>query len=111
MSIFFSGPQLAWQEMLQEEKNMNTTQELSEALIELLGILYNDECWETEGTQRSLAKLTKRLLDKQSEPAEPQEPDASKCPKCGGPADNGHDRCCPPNPYACSKCFPEASDG
>jgi hypothetical protein len=31
-------------------------------------------------------------------------PDLSKCPKCGGPADNGHDRCYPPNPYFCSKC-------
>lgn len=30
--------------------------------------------------------------------------DLSKCPKCGGPADNGHDRCLPPNPYLCSKC-------
>ncbi len=28
----------------------------------------------------------------------------SKCPKCGGPADNGHDRCLPPNPYFCTKC-------
>lgn len=30
--------------------------------------------------------------------------DLSKCPKCGGPADNGHDRCLPPNPYFCTKC-------
>jgi len=30
--------------------------------------------------------------------------DLSKCPKCGGPADNGHDRCDPPSPYCCSKC-------
>jgi len=26
------------------------------------------------------------------------------CPKCGGVADNGHDRELPPNPYYCSKC-------
>lgn len=32
------------------------------------------------------------------------EPDLSKCPGCGGPADNGHDRCMPPNPYYCTKC-------
>lgn len=31
-------------------------------------------------------------------------PDLSKCPECGGPADNGHDRCVPPNPYVCAKC-------
>jgi len=33
-----------------------------------------------------------------------QESDLSKCPGCGGPADNGHDRELPPNPYLCSKC-------
>ena len=27
------------------------------------------------------------------------------CPKCGGPADNGHDRCLPPSPYFCTKCM------
>lgn len=31
-------------------------------------------------------------------------PDMSKCPACGGPADNGHDRCYPPSPYFCTKC-------
>ena len=28
----------------------------------------------------------------------------SMCPMCGGPADNGHDRGYPPNPYVCTKC-------
>ena len=28
----------------------------------------------------------------------------SNCPKCGGPADNGHDREDPPNPYICTRC-------
>lgn len=32
------------------------------------------------------------------------EPDLTRCPSCGGPADNGHDRCLPPAPYRCSKC-------
>lgn len=31
----------------------------------------------------------------------------SKCPHCGGPADNGHDRCSPPSAYMCSKCCAE----
>jgi hypothetical protein len=31
-------------------------------------------------------------------------PDLDKCPRCGGEADNGHDRCIPPNPYLCRKC-------
>ncbi len=30
-----------------------------------------------------------------------------KCPTCGGPADNGNDRCVPPNAYECSKCEAE----
>lgn len=33
------------------------------------------------------------------------EPDLFRCPKCGGPADNCHDREVPPNPYWCSKCM------
>lgn len=36
-----------------------------------------------------------------------EEPDLSRCPKCGGPADNGHDREVPPNPYYCTKCMAE----
>jgi hypothetical protein len=28
----------------------------------------------------------------------------SKCPWCGGPADNGHDHSITPNTYLCSKC-------
>lgn len=43
--------------------------------------------------------------------AEPvQEPDLSRCPQCGGPADNGHDRSIPPNPYFCTKCMAEPYD-
>ena len=29
------------------------------------------------------------------------------CPRCGGVADNGHDRCLPPSPYFCTKCTAE----
>lgn len=28
----------------------------------------------------------------------------NECPQCGGYADNGHDRCFPPNVYLCKKC-------
>ena len=35
------------------------------------------------------------------------EPDLFHCPKCGGPADNGHDRSIPPSPYWCTKCMAE----
>ena len=30
------------------------------------------------------------------------------CPKCSGPADNGHDREYPPNVYHCSRCADRA---
>ena len=39
--------------------------------------------------------------------AAPDQPTAARlnvCPGCGGEADNGHDRCYPPNPYYCTKC-------
>lgn len=35
----------------------------------------------------------------------------NECPKCKGPADNGHDRCLPPNPYYCTKCMAEEQRG
>ena len=40
----------------------------------------------------------------------PEEPDLSKCPNCGGPADNGNDRCVPPNAYNCTKCTKSEED-
>jgi hypothetical protein len=33
-----------------------------------------------------------------------------RCPECGGPPDNGHDREDPPNVYACSRCEPEPTE-
>lgn len=33
-----------------------------------------------------------------------EELDLSRCPLCGGSADNGFDRQDPPNPYVCTKC-------
>ena len=34
--------------------------------------------------------------------------DLSKCPGCGGPADNGNSRDVPPAPYYCTKCDPQS---
>ena len=36
--------------------------------------------------------------------------DLNKCPGCGGPADNGHDREYPPSPYYCTKCEARAEE-
>lgn len=52
------------------------------------------------GKELGVARKTRGLLA----PAAEWKPDLSKCPKCGGPADRGHDRCYPPNPYNCTKC-------
>ena len=41
---------------------------------------------------------------------EKAEPNPSRCPQCGGPADNGHDRQLPPNPYWCTRCVANARD-
>ena len=38
---------------------------------------------------------------------EPEEQDISKCPQCGGSADNGFNREVPPCPYLCTECDPE----
>ena len=43
----------------------------------------------------------------QCEPVEPTPVDLNICPNCGGEADNGFDRCYPPNPYYCKKCMKE----
>lgn len=42
-----------------------------------------------------------------SEPLRGLDIDLTKCPKCGGEADNGIDRCHPPHPYNCKKCHGE----
>ena len=36
--------------------------------------------------------------------------DLDKCPGCGGPADNGHDREMPPSPYYCTKCHEKLNE-
>ena len=47
-------------------------------------------------------------LESQAAQDEQEKPiDLSTCPKCGGDADNGHDRCYPPSPYNCTKCMKE----
>lgn len=43
-------------------------------------------------------------MDSSNDNGKSEYPDLTKCPWCGGPADNGFDRCLPPNPYLCQKC-------
>lgn len=50
------------------------------------------------------AVLSQGYLSQPKEEWRDIETDLNKCPKCGGKADNGHDRCFPPNPYYCTKC-------
>jgi hypothetical protein len=53
-------------------------------------------------THEAISAYESHLLGKYAE-EEPSER-LFECPGCGGPADNGHDRCIPPNPYFCTKC-------
>ena len=53
----------------------------------------------------AITALRAALAEPVQEPV--QEPDLSRCPQCGGPADNGHDRSIPPSPYFCTKCMAE----
>ena len=47
-------------------------------------------------------EVARKALENKDEPLD--DPDITKCPECGGEADNGHDRCVPPNPYVCTMC-------
>ena len=55
--------------------------------------------------QKAIEPFVKELCRIRSlRPMPPVYFDLSKCPSCGGPADNGHDREFPPNVYACTRC-------
>jgi rRNA maturation protein Nop10 len=58
------------------------------------------ECGEFAGIAQDLDFVIATLRERLAETAN----DLNRCPNCGGPADNGHDREVPPNPYWCSKC-------
>lgn len=56
----------------------------------------------------TLREEIRQMLDQMRSPVEATvcaEPDLERCPNCGGPADNGFDRCYPPNAYFCSRCL------
>lgn len=61
---------------------------------------------------RCLSRLTGRpgrlAFEEGSMTDRTEQPDSlaslNTCPRCGGPADNGHDRCVPPTAYYCKQC-------
>jgi hypothetical protein len=73
-------------------------------LEDLLDIAGRELC--TDEQYERLRRVKAAILGTESG----EGPDLSKCPKCGGPADNGHDRCLPPSPYFCSKCSGESDE-
>ncbi len=83
------------------------TKQSDSELVRELDVALNGE--EGAAKQASLCDIVAQVkqgnwkLVKAPENAMP-DPDLSKCPNCGGEADNGHDRCVPPNPYYCTKC-------
>lgn len=48
--------------------------------------------------------IEEQVIQQRDTPPKSPEVDLTKCPSCGGDADNGHDGCFPPNPYNCTKC-------
>ena len=76
---------------------LHQQQQADEALLRqaLEALEFSD--WYTRAKAKStIAALRERLAETAD--------DLARCPNCGGPADNGHDREVPPNPYWCSKC-------
>ncbi|TSE32092.1 hypothetical protein [Tepidimonas charontis] len=75
---------------------------IGDMLIEgVKGELYG--CRADIGTHYVRAKVRSTIATLKERLAETTD-DLTRCPNCGGPADNGHDREVPPNPYWCSKC-------
>ena len=61
--------------------------------------------WQICSIQYKALKDTLKQLERVST-EQRRTQNGNTCPGCGGPADNGHDRSIPPNPYYCTKCFP-----
>jgi hypothetical protein len=86
------------------------------SLVDLVNwLLFRLKCWEKavgvtqvmENLGNALADLPEgAITDIEVDPTKPKPPESSldTCPRCGGVADNGHDRSLPPNPYYCTKC-------
>lgn len=64
-------------------------------LVEALKSIAANTCCDTCQEAKLVAQSALSALE---------QPRLETCPKCGGVADNGHDRELPPNPYLCSKC-------
>lgn len=86
-------------------------QELLEAKCRLYGLLLQkgSDNWTAAEVDiafhLSIDQQVQQYLQENLRPAaEVCEEDLSKCPQCGGEADNGQDCCIPPSAYMCSKC-------
>lgn len=82
---------------------MKTLREAATAALEAMDRLHRTG--DTQVFDMYGCEATEALRAALVEPV--QEPDLSRCPQCGGPADNGHDRSIPPTPYWCTKCMVE----
>ncbi len=83
---------------------MTTLHKAAQQALEALEAFLSDELRPYEAA-KTAANIRAALAQEQAERV--QEPDLSRCPQCNGPADNGHDRSIPPNPYLCTRCMAE----
>jgi len=93
-------------------RRQQMTQETERALLNLAVWVargYADKLEETDNMPIAASNIGK-AIEAVEATMRYEQPDLSKCPTCGGPADNGHDRCDPPNPYECSRCDPSGRD-
>lgn len=71
-----------------------------ESALDKIGGEYTNGYVAEDDRRMIFGDVVKAITGEASEP----QTDLTRCPRCGGPADNGFDRCFPPNPYSCTKC-------
>jgi len=83
------------------------TQEVDSATKAIVAFQEKHKCYEIKECDGPLPLFEGEDIELPPLDEPEYEPDLTKCPRCGGPADNGHDRSMPPAPYVCTKCEKE----
>jgi len=85
------------------DEDLLVFRDLCKSLKEIITGSYQQSQGEIEHLRKSWVRVQKAILVGHAFSQE-DEPNLDVCPGCGGPADNGHDRCVPPSPYFCQRC-------
>ena len=94
-------------------RGKTTLPEIEKAQKALRAALAQEQAgsWHDGVLEGQLRERERWLAQEQAEPKGGGNlPPPWRCPQCGGPADNGHDRQLPPNPYWCTRCVANARD-